>query len=140
MLHAVAHILPDLPASLRADLPGGIEVRIGIHSGPVTAGVIGTQRMQYDVWGDTVNVASRMESTSEPGRIHVSSSFALALSLRHHDSRLQELRQGEVAVIPSVSEEQGINSPFPIPYSLQERGALEIKGKGQMQTYWLMRA
>ncbi len=56
-----------------------IRVRIGIHCGPVTAGVIGTQRMQYDVWGDTVNVASRMESTSEPGRIQVSEAFANSL-------------------------------------------------------------
>jgi len=59
---------------------GDIKVRIGMHCGPVTAGVIGTQRMQYDVWGDTVNVASRMESTSEPGRIHVSEAFAEALA------------------------------------------------------------
>ncbi len=58
---------------------GTIQVRIGMHSGPVTAGVIGTERLQYDVWGDTVNVASRMESTSEPGRIQVSEAFANSL-------------------------------------------------------------
>ncbi len=56
-----------------------LTLRIGMHVGPVTAGVLGTQRMQYDVWGDTVNVASRMESTSEPGRIQVSEAFANSL-------------------------------------------------------------
>jgi len=53
-----------------------ISVRIGIHAGPVTAGVIGSERLQYDVWGDTVNIASRMESTGQPGCIHVSKTFA----------------------------------------------------------------
>jgi class 3 adenylate cyclase len=56
-----------------------LRMRIGIHIGPATAGVLGTQRLQYDVWGDTVNVASRMESHGEPGRIHVSEAFADAL-------------------------------------------------------------
>jgi len=56
-----------------------LRMRIGLHIGPATAGVLGTQRLQYDVWGDTVNVASRMESTGEPGRIHISASFAQAL-------------------------------------------------------------
>jgi adenylate cyclase len=50
-------------------------LRIGIHCGPATAGVIGDTRFSYDVWGDAVNVASRMESNGEPGQIHVSESF-----------------------------------------------------------------
>ena len=51
------------------------QLRIGIHCGPATAGVIGDTRFSYDVWGDAVNTASRMESNGEPGRIHVSEDF-----------------------------------------------------------------
>jgi len=49
------------------------EVRIGVHTGPVVAGIVGIKKFQYDIWGDTVNMASRMESTGEPGHVHVSS-------------------------------------------------------------------
>ncbi len=57
----------------------GIKFRIGVHSGPVIAGVIGEKKFIYDVWGDTVNVASRMESTGLPGRIQVSEALQLRL-------------------------------------------------------------
>ena len=49
-----------------------IRLRIGIASGPVTAGIIGTKRFSYDVWGDTVNLAARLESTGEPERVQIS--------------------------------------------------------------------
>jgi class 3 adenylate cyclase len=51
-----------------------IQVRVGIASGPVVGGVIGRQRLLFDLWGDTVNLASRMESSGVPGRIHVAES------------------------------------------------------------------
>jgi adenylate cyclase len=50
----------------------GLSLRIGIHSGPVAGGVIGTRKFAYDVWGTTVNAAARLETTGVPGRIHVS--------------------------------------------------------------------
>ena len=52
-----------------------LALRVGIHSGPATAGVIGDTRFSYDVWGDAVNVASRMESHGVAGRIQVSEAF-----------------------------------------------------------------
>ncbi|MDQ3880862.1 MAG: adenylate/guanylate cyclase domain-containing protein, partial [Chloroflexota bacterium] len=55
----------------RMEMPGEIRFRIGINSGPAVAGVIGVKKFIYDVWGDTVNVASRMESHGVPGRIQV---------------------------------------------------------------------
>jgi adenylate cyclase len=55
------------------------QIRIGIHVGEVMAGVIGTRKYVYDLWGDAVNVASRLESTAPPGAVQVSAAVAAAL-------------------------------------------------------------
>jgi class 3 adenylate cyclase len=65
--------------SLPAMVGSGLQLRVGVASGPVTAGVIGTDKPVYDVWGDTVNVASRMESTGVVGRVQLSEATASAL-------------------------------------------------------------
>ena len=50
------------------------DIRIGIHTGPVIAGIVGIKKFAYDIWGDTVNVASRMESAGEEGKVNISGS------------------------------------------------------------------
>lgn len=50
------------------------ELRIGLHTGPIVAGVVGKKKYAYDIWGDTVNIASRMESNGEPGKVNISNS------------------------------------------------------------------
>ncbi|GMV53309.1 MAG: hypothetical protein D8M52_07740 [Chlorobi bacterium] len=87
-----------------------LKVRFGVHCGPVSAGVIGEIRMVYDVWGDTVNVAARLEQTAGPGELHVSDQFR---------KRVLEIGDG-LATFTS-------------------RGKREMKGKGMMQT-WTMTA
>ncbi len=87
-------------------LPGGekLQMRMGINSGPVVAGVIGKKRFIYDLWGDTVNLAARMESHGLPGKIQITE----ATQSRLGDS-----------------------------YQCDERGEIEIKGKGTVSTFWL---
>ena len=69
--------LEMLETPSRCRLLGGrsLQLRVGLHCGPATAGVIGDMRFSYDVWGDAVNVAARMESHGVPNSIHVSEAF-----------------------------------------------------------------
>ena len=69
---AMALDLADAVGGIETAARLGIHFRVGIHCGPVVAGVIGTKKFIYDVWGDTVNLASRMESLGIPGRVQVS--------------------------------------------------------------------
>lgn len=71
-----------MPA-LCAELNLTIDVRIGVHTGAVVAGVIGTKKHAYDIWGDTVNVASRMESHGMPGHLQISDTVRRALGNRY---------------------------------------------------------
>lgn len=80
-------------------------IRIGIHTGQVVAGVIGTKKFSYDLWGDSVNTADRMQSTGIGGQIQVS------------QSTYERLDDG---------------------YKFEERGIIQVKGKGEMQTYLLI--
>ena len=82
-----------------------VAIRIGIHTGPAVAGVIGIKKFAYDVWGDTVNTANRMESSGLPGRIQLSEQAAALLD---------------------------------DDFVVEERGTIEVKGKGWMKTYWLL--
>jgi adenylate cyclase len=79
---AVAPRMLDAVAAIAEATHLTLAARIGIHTGPITAGVIGTHKFAYDVWGDTVNTASRMESQSLPGRIQVSAATRAALGDR----------------------------------------------------------
>ncbi|HNJ67607.1 MAG TPA: adenylate/guanylate cyclase domain-containing protein, partial [Turneriella sp.] len=56
------------------------DIRLGIHSGPMVAGVVGEKKFAYDIWGDTVNTAARLESSGTPGKINISGSTYTALS------------------------------------------------------------
>ena len=93
---------PDYDVSTEASWR--LQLRIGMHSGPLVAGVIGKKKFAYDVWGDTVNTAARMESSGVPGRIHLTQAMAEKLD----DN-----------------------------YLCEERGEIELKGKGTIKTFFL---
>ena len=91
-------------AALNAEKGTHLRVRIGINTGPIVAGVIGKRKFTYDLWGDTVNLASRMESSGVPGLVHVSESTHEALKAE---------------------------------FDLEERGITQVKGVGEVRTYFL---
>jgi len=110
-----------------------ISLRIGIHAGEVVAGVIGKKKFAYDLWGDTVNTASRMESHSEPGKIHVSEKIFLALSPSDKDQSF------DISAHPSRARQTNVQHDNQ-RFTFQERGLVDIKGMGSMKTWFLLGA
>jgi adenylate cyclase len=104
-LAAFALDMAEAANRLKDSHGNALPLRIGLASGPVVAGVVGSRRFFYDVWGDAVNVASRMESTDSIGRIQVPENVY---------RRLKD------------------------DFVLQERGVVEVKGKGPMRTWYLI--
>lgn len=84
------------------------EMRVGIHTGPVVAGIVGVKKFQYDIWGDTVNTASRMESAGEVGKVNISEA---TYELLRDDTE----------------------------FAFENRGKIEVKGKGEMEMYFVSR-
>ncbi len=120
-----AAAMMEVGKTVSAELGMDIKFRIGLHCGPVVAGVIGERKFSYDVWGDTVNLAARMEKTGVPGRIQVSGDFA------------REFIRECGSTVPSDLS-AGMSLSFGgRNYSLEARGDIEVKGKGTMQTYFL---
>jgi adenylate cyclase len=97
--------MANVAAGLKDPHGEPVPLRVGMACGPVVAGVVGSRRFFYDVWGDAVNVASRMEATDSVGRIQVP------------DAMYERLKDDFV---------------------LQERGSIDIKGKGPMRTWYLI--
>ncbi len=102
-----------------------VMIRIGLHSGGVVAGIIGENKFAYDLWGDAVNTASRMESHGEAGKIHVSEEFLKKLLMVNGEWLMEEADDFSSFTINHL------------PLTIIPRGEMDIKGKGMMKTYFL---
>jgi adenylate cyclase len=105
--------MPPLVARLSAEHGVDLKIRIGIGGGPVMAGVIGADKFSYDVWGETVNLAARLESHGLPGEIQVTRALSLSLGDRFHFERRGPIEVKGVGVIETwlLKAEHEVPSP-----------------------------
>jgi len=102
MVNAALEILDYMRivnTSTEKDILHSWQIRIGINTGPISAGVVGTKKFCYDIWGDSVNVASRMESSGEPGRINISGSTYELIKDKfqcEHRGKIQAKNKGNI--------------------------------------------
>ncbi|MBP7156600.1 MAG: adenylate/guanylate cyclase domain-containing protein [Flavobacteriales bacterium] len=149
---AIAHILPSSSSAAdvvydalemqtfvhqrkaECDAQGepAFEMRVGIHTGPVVAVIIGIKKFQYDIWGDTVNIASRMESSGEVGQVNISEcTYALVKDVVvAEDGVAWTLR-----IDPNHVE--GNDQRMRPAFTFTPRGKLQAKGKGEMEMYFV---
>ena len=100
------------------------EMRVGIHTGPVVAGIVGVKKFQYDIWGDTVNTASRMESAGEVGKVNISQAT-------------YELLQDGIRLPADGATEGRLSLPAAGTFEFESRGKVEAKGKGEVEMFFV---
>ena len=107
---AAYNFMIDAMPALNAQLGTDFQLRVGVNTGSAVAGVVGTSKFSYDVWGETVNLASRLESNGAPGIVAISASVADALDGHHRveDLGVKDLKgQGPTEIyrlLPRVPE------------------------------------
>ena len=108
------------------------EMRVGIHTSPVVAGIVGVKKFQYDIWGDTVNTASRMESSGEVGKVNISQATYELLK----DASTSSASTGSAQ--PALSLSKGGGNEI-AEFVFEPRGKIQAKGKGEMEMYFVKR-
>lgn len=93
--------MQDTMRTMHAHTGHLLQMRIGIHTGPVVAGIIGTRKFSYDLWGETVNIASRLESSGRPGAIQVSATTAGRLQQKYQFASAGAIDAKGIGLVPA---------------------------------------